>query len=191
MNSEGQIKLIADDVNNCFPIAMPKQGDRQGFFVAIAANIAEATYTGRKEQFSILKFRKHMIMAAKYCLLASGSAPKLVEDERLRQDRIWGDEFDRKNTANDWHSYVIHYISRALLPETDYAAEMVKACGICQAAALMVDRFGAPSPRHYEDLPGAGGMCPSCGNPDGKDHVCPTNTTVVNNVMLDKPKEEI
>jgi hypothetical protein len=31
-----------------------------------------------------------------------------------------------------------------------------KACGIAQAAILMIDRYGNCAPRHYENLPHSG-----------------------------------
>jgi hypothetical protein len=140
------------------------------FFVAIVTNLAEATYVGRKEAFSNEKFRKHMRIASKYCLLAAAVDSDIIMNERLRQQKIWGTDFDRKNTANDWHAYVAHYISKAIRGNTqEYETNMVKACGICQGAMLMVDLFGHPAPRHYENLPGAGGHC---GGEEGKNHIC-------------------
>jgi len=173
MNSELQVKQIADEVDRAGLIAIPDSN--AGFYVAIGQNLAAATYCGRKEEFSIIKFRKHMILAAAYCQrAASVREVGAVLTERLRQDRIWGDEFDRKNTANDWHAYVGHYISKAIQGDTkEYDINMIKACGICQAAVLMVDRHGGPAMRHYENLPGAGAHCEHCGGVEGKDHICP------------------
>lgn len=182
MDRELVIKQISDDVKNTALIALPEHPNK--FFVAIGQNIAEATYVGRKEAFSIKKFRRHMRIAAAYCLKAAAVDSDVILQERLRQNKIWGVDFDRRNTANDWHAYVGHYIAKAIRGNTEeYEINMVKACGICQGAILIVDLFGAPAPRHYEDLPGAGGHCEHCGKAEGKDHTCPkTSVTVVNNV---------
>ena len=188
MNREEQVKAIAYEVNKCGLIALPD--DNQGFFVAVASNIATATYSGRKNKYSVVRFRAHMILAAAYAQQAVCIRIDDILAERIRQNKIWGVDFDRKNTANDWHAYVGHYISKAMQPGENYEENMMKAACICQGAVLMCDLFGGPAPRHYDDLPGAGGHCEHCGREEGANHVCP-NVTVVNNVMLDKPKEEI
>jgi hypothetical protein len=172
MTVEQQIELIANEVRDTNVIAVPEH--TTDFVVAIACNLAEATYVGRKEQFSNAKFRKYMRIAAKYCLLAAAVDSDVILRERLRQQKLWGTEFDRKNTANDWHAYVGHYIAKAIRGNTqEFETNMVKACGICQGAILIVDLFGGPAPRHYENLPGAGAHCEHCGQSEGKDHVCP------------------
>ena len=174
MNNEKQVKQIADEVDRAQLIAVPESN--AGFYVTIGQNLASATYVGRKEEFSVIKFRAHMILAAAYCQRAVGVMKiGAVLTERIRQDRMWGDRFDKRNTANDWHAYVGHYISKAMQGDTEeYDINMIKACGICQAAALMVDRYGGPSMRHYENLPGAGAHCEHCGGVEGANHVCPT-----------------
>lgn len=189
MNKEALIKKIADEVRDTALITRPKH--TTDFYVAIGTNLAEATYSGRKQEYSVARFRKHMRIAAAYCLKAAGVDSDIILQERLRQDKIWGTDFDRKNTANDWHAYVGHYISKAIRGNTqEYEINMVKACGICQGAVLIVDLYGGPAMRHYDNLPGAGGHCEHCGQEEGAYHVCPT-TTIVNNVFLDKPVDEL
>ena len=181
MNKEKQVKQIADEVDRAQLIAIPDSN--AGFYVAIGQNLAAATYCGRKEEFSVARFRRHMLIAAAYCLKACGKHSYVILAERIRQDRMWGDRFDKRNTANDWHAYVGYYISKALLGDTkEFDINMVKACGICQAAVLMVDRYGQCAPRHYEDLYGAGAHCEHCGGTEGKDHRCPES-------VVDKMKE--
>ena len=183
MNSEKQIKQIADEVDRAGLIAIPDSN--AGFYVAIGQNLAAATYCGRKEEFSVANFRRHMILAAAYCQRAAGVLPVgTVLTERLRQDKIWGRVFDRLNTANDWHAYVGHYISKAMTPGSDYEENMMKAACICQGAILIVDLFGGPAMRHYDGLPGAGANCEHCGQPipEDKDHRCPES--VVNNMKV-------
>jgi len=167
-----QIMSIAVDVHNATAALYLDARDLNRVHVDISDCLAQATYCGRKEEFSVEKFRSKMLLVAAYCLLASGDDIDVVLQERLRQDKIWGDDFDRMNTANDWHAYISHYLAKALRPNQNYAENMVKASGIAQAAILMVDRYGAPAPRHYENLPGAGATCEKCGSPEGKNHVC-------------------
>lgn len=172
MTAEDQIAKIAVEVETTCLIPDTIMMSNADMFVAINQNLCEATYVGRKEAFSWQKFRKHMRFAAAYCQVAAEADTKTILDERLRQDRIWGDEFDKKNTANDWHAYAAHYSAKALRVGEDYAQNMLKAAGICQAAMLQIDRYCSAAPRHYEDLSGAGARCLDCGDPEGKDHVC-------------------
>jgi len=166
------IRSIAIEVNIAADGLYLDARDLNRIHVDIADCLAQATYCGRKEEFSVEKFRSKMLLVASYCLLASGEDIQSILAERLRQDKMWGDDFDRMNTANDWHAYIAHYLAKALRPNEHYSENMVKASCIAQAAILMVDRYGAPAPRHYENLPGAGAKCEHCGRPEGKNHVC-------------------
>ena len=59
--NEQKVKAIADEVRKTALIAVPPaRFPSTDYFVAIATNLAEATYCGRKEEFSVAKFRKHM-----------------------------------------------------------------------------------------------------------------------------------
>jgi len=140
---------VADEVSK-----LPPDTD---YFAAAHKHLSLATYSGRDEEFSTEKFRENMVMVAAWCQLAARADTDTIIQERTRQDNLWGDEFDRKNTANDWHAYVGHYMSLAMRSSAqDYCINMVKACGIAQAAVLMIDRYGNCAPRHYEDLPRSG-----------------------------------
>jgi hypothetical protein len=127
------------------------------YFIKAHNHLALATYSGRDEVFSTKKFRENMVLAAAHCQLAAGADGDTIMQERIRQDGLWGDEFDQKNTANDWYAYISHYMSLAMRSHAQgYAVNMVKACGIAQAAILMIDRYGRCAPRHYEGLPKSG-----------------------------------
>ncbi len=81
-----------------------------------------------------------------------------IEVERKRQDGMWGNEFDDKNTPNDWVTFITRYVSKAaewnkVLPEDTnhpYRTEMLKAAAICVAALEAYDRAQETVRRHYE-----------------------------------------
>lgn len=157
-----QIATEVADVARTLPPARLPDTD---YFVAAHTHLAEATYVGRDEAFSIQKFRSNMVMVSAWCQRAADGVVAEIMAERRRQDEMWGDEFDQKNTANDWHAYVSHYMSLAMRSNAqDYCINMVKAAGIAQAAILMIDRYGQCAPRHYENLPrsGAKDLCDTC-----------------------------
>lgn len=86
-----------------------------------------------------------------------------VCQERQRQVDLWGNDFDDKNTANDWHAYVSHYLGNATYSgrHEEYSSEkfrenMKKAATICIAAIEAIDRNGDCAPRHYENLLNSG-----------------------------------
>lgn len=77
-----------------------------------------------------------------------------IAEERKRQDELWGVEFDRKNTLNDWGTYIGQY--------TGYAAEMgrtpeeqrdfmLKVAALAVAALEAFDRNNGFPPRHYDE----------------------------------------
>jgi len=83
--------------------------------------------------------------------------------ERARQQKLWGNEFDDKNTANDWATYISNYVAAGAYSgrQDKYTPErfrehLVKAATLCIAAIEAIDRNGGCAPRHYEDLPRAG-----------------------------------
>ena len=86
-----------------------------------------------------------------------------IMEERRRQIMLWGNNFDDKNTANDWASYILNYVAKAVYSgrQESYTPEkfrlnMKKAAALCIAAIETVDRNGDCAPRHYEDLPRSG-----------------------------------
>ncbi len=69
----------------------------------------------------------------------------------------WGDEFDNKNTLNDWVTYICMYATSAakmeLQDDPDYQYEqLIKAAGLCLNAATRVRR-GKVMARHYDPKP--------------------------------------
>ena len=153
---EEQIKAIANEVGQDIRPGLLRLSQVE-YYVGVGNHIALATYCGRNEEFSTTAFRCNMLIASAFCQLAANAETETIMAERLRQDGLWGDAFDQKNTANDWHAYVAHYMSLAMRSSAqDYAVNMVKAAGIAQAAVLMIDRYGRCAPRHYENLPRSG-----------------------------------
>lgn len=154
---EEQISKIATEVDDAVRKLPPARLGSEEYFVAAHYSLALATYSGRNEEFSIAKFREKMVLVSAWCQLAASEDVVTILRERLRQDNLWGDEFDQKNTVNDWHAYVSHYMSLAMQSSVqDYCVNMVKAAGVAQAAILMIDRYGRCAPRHYENLPRSG-----------------------------------
>ena len=86
-----------------------------------------------------------------------------IAEERVRQVKLWGNDFDNKNTANDWAAYICNYVTSGAYAgrEAKYTPEgfrtcLLKAATLCVAAVEAIDRNGDCAPRHYEDLPRAG-----------------------------------
>lgn len=72
-----------------------------------------------------------------------------IEKERAYQDEKWGRDFDDKNTANDWVSYVAIYLGKAVTMPFNreaFHSALLKAATLC-VAALERDAF---PPRHYD-----------------------------------------
>lgn len=73
-----------------------------------------------------------------------------LEIERGKKE--WGEEFDRKNTLNDWIVYTNIYLGRAAQMGTtieDQEMNLRKAAGLLINAMDMLKREGF-APRHYE-----------------------------------------
>ena len=86
-----------------------------------------------------------------------------IAEERARQVKLWGNDFDDKNTANDWVAYVCNYVAAGAYVGRQekytpkrFREHLAKAAGLCISAMLAIDRNGDCTPRHYENLPGAG-----------------------------------
>jgi hypothetical protein len=77
-----------------------------------------------------------------------------IVDERAYQQGRWGDDFDAKNTPNDWISYVCRYATAAGPMPWDastFRTKMLKAAALCIAAIEWCDRLGGNMPkRHYD-----------------------------------------
>ena len=86
-----------------------------------------------------------------------------IFSERLRQMRLWGNDFDDKNTANDWTAFICFYVSSGAYSgrQEKYSPEKFRGClkkasTLCLAAIEAIDRNKDCAPRHYEKLPNAG-----------------------------------
>lgn len=78
-----------------------------------------------------------------------------IDKEREYQNTKWGDEFDKKNTPNDWLAYVGSYIGRAFTfpfnPDA-FRAGLIKVAAICVAAVEACDKANGDMPkRHYDE----------------------------------------
>ncbi|KKN77452.1 hypothetical protein LCGC14_0360110 [marine sediment metagenome] len=80
-----------------------------------------------------------------------------ISVERNRQDGLWGNDFDDKNTPNDWVAYVNNYLAQGAYDgrSEEYTVEkfriaLVKAATICVAAIEAIDRNGKCADRHYD-----------------------------------------
>lgn len=85
----------------------------------------------------------------------SAGIQKILEDiglEVTRAKQQWGEDFDRKNTLNDWVTYAGMYATRAAemgrTPE-EQEKYLRKAAGLLINAIDMLRREGF-SPRHYD-----------------------------------------
>ena len=71
-----------------------------------------------------------------------------IGTERKRQQKVWGNEFDDKNTPNDWLAFITRYAARAAhlatvkSTETNeaYCSDLLKAATVCVAALEAFDR---------------------------------------------------
>lgn len=83
---------------------------------------------------------------------------KILEDirkEREYQIGRWGNDFDDKNTANDWVTYITMYASagaRMDASSAKFRTAMVKVATLAVAALEAIDRnSGKTAPRHYDE----------------------------------------
>jgi hypothetical protein len=78
----------------------------------------------------------------------------LIKSERNYQIKKWGDEFDKKNTPNDWISYIVQYTGKAVtLPwnANDFKIALVKVATLCMAAYEWCEKTNGSMPkRHYD-----------------------------------------
>ena len=76
-----------------------------------------------------------------------------IDYERDYQDERWGDEFDDKNTANDWCTYICRYATNAADfngTTVRFREQMTKVAALAVAAIEATDRTGELPPRHYD-----------------------------------------
>lgn len=76
-----------------------------------------------------------------------------IETERAYQNDRWGEEFDDKNTVNDWVTYICHYCTESAMhdPPLEVVREkLLKTATLAVAALEAFDRNGGLAPRHYD-----------------------------------------
>ena len=79
-----------------------------------------------------------------------------LEAERSHQDKVWGSEFDDRNTINDWIAYLVKYLGRAISAAGTSDKDASDGIGfrnaIKKVAALCIAILerGAYAPRHYD-----------------------------------------
>ena len=76
-----------------------------------------------------------------------------IHEERVYQEERWGTEFDDRNTANDWVSYIIRYASNGCafnMSQEDFETAMKKVATLAVAAIETSRRNGGPAKRHYD-----------------------------------------
>jgi hypothetical protein len=75
-----------------------------------------------------------------------------VEREVARAKATWGEEFDRRNTLNDWVTYAISFAADATksdMSTKDQEVNLRKAAGLLVSAITMLRTTGF-APRHFE-----------------------------------------
>ena len=78
---------------------------------------------------------------------------KAIDEEREYQDGKWGLTFDRKNTANDWVTYICGYATSAAPLEFNrgvFESNMRKVAALAIAAIERVRDDGTIAPRHFD-----------------------------------------
>jgi hypothetical protein len=76
-----------------------------------------------------------------------------VESEKLYQAK-WGDDFDSKNTPNDWVSYIVKYLGQSVTLPWDakqFRTQLIKTATLCLSAVEWCDKTnGNMAKRHYD-----------------------------------------
>lgn len=75
-----------------------------------------------------------------------------IKAEREYQNKLWGTEFDDKNTINDWSAYITRYLGQATGSENEaeQRTQMMKVASLAVAALEAINRNGKFAPRHYD-----------------------------------------
>lgn len=76
-----------------------------------------------------------------------------ISNERDYQDTKWGQEFDDKNTLNDWSTYINQYLAKASkmgVSKDVQRTALLKAVTIGVAALETFDRNGCFAQRHFD-----------------------------------------
>jgi hypothetical protein len=75
-----------------------------------------------------------------------------LQEENLYSVNKWGVEFDNRNTANDWNTYIGIYNAQACRTDAtpgDFRKNMLKVANLALSAILAYDRNNGLPPRHY------------------------------------------
>ena len=75
-----------------------------------------------------------------------------LADEAIESAGKWSEDFDEKNTLNDWVTYACMYATDAAkmgISKDEQHAKLIKAANLCLLAATRV-RTGTIAPRHYD-----------------------------------------
>lgn len=168
-----QITKIAKEVNQvAYGLNTPPNGDWDRM---VHSYLSAATYDGRGGDYTVDKFRQNMLIVAAAAQLAGHITTDEIIKERHRQNELWGTKFDQRNTPNDWHAYISHYVATADRENKEqFKVNMMKAAALAQAAIFIVDVFGHPALRHYDKRSETiTRICKSCGCLHPKGTMCP------------------
>lgn len=83
---------------------------------------------------------------------------KRMTAEREYQTAKWGDEFDKKNTPNDWVAYIVSHLGLAVTMPWDaelFGKALVKVATLCAAAHEWLWRTEGNMPKRHYDEPAA------------------------------------
>lgn len=76
-----------------------------------------------------------------------------LRSERSYQEARWGQQFDDRNTANDWAAYIGRYVADATHFDTTpdrFQEAMLKVATLALTAVETSLRNGGPADRHYD-----------------------------------------
>lgn len=93
-------------------------------------------------------------MGSEMTLKLESDVIREIQEEIRRSSTLWGENFDDKNSANDWVSYVIVYLGQAVrLPwyKERFCENMIKAAGLCISALKTFYRNDGLPKRHYDE----------------------------------------
>jgi hypothetical protein len=76
-----------------------------------------------------------------------------VEAERLVQIQGWGEEFDAKNTINDWSTFISRYATYLADGSRDARDALRKIAALAAAAWDTLETHGTFELRHYDEDP--------------------------------------
>lgn len=84
--------------------------------------------------------------------LARSAVLAEIRHERNYQTDKWGNEFDDKNTVNDFTAYITKYAGNAAFATctADQRTQLVKVAALAVAAIETIDRNGKLADRHYD-----------------------------------------